>query len=39
MLAVVAGRLGEAMVEEAEPAAGDVRHQAVEDTAVLLHRR
>ena len=35
MLAVVAVRLGEAMVEEAQPAAGDVRHQAVEDDAAL----
>ena len=36
VLAVVPRRLGEAMVEEAEPAAGDVRDQAVEDDAALL---
>ena len=39
VLAVVPRRLGEAVVEEAEPAAGDVRDQAVEDLAVLSRRR
>ena len=39
VLAVVPGRLGEAVVEEAEAAAGDVRHQAVEDHAVLSRPR
>src|SRR5262249_6873691 len=34
MLSVVPGRLGEAMVEEAEPTARDVRDDAVEDRAI-----
>jgi hypothetical protein len=36
VLAVVARRLGEAVVEEAEAAARDVRDQAVKDFAVRL---
>src|SRR5262249_13598932 len=36
VLAVVTRRLGEAVVEEAEPATGDVRHQAVEYFAASL---
>src|SRR5262245_39792016 len=36
MLAIVPGRLREAMVEEAEPAAGDVRDDAVETLLAAL---
>src|SRR5262245_58462798 len=36
MLRVVPGRLGEAMVEEAEPTARDVRDDAIEDRAICF---
>lgn len=36
VLGVVPRRLGEAVVEVAEAAAGDMRHHAIEDHAVLL---
>src|SRR5258708_29969653 len=38
VLLVESGRLGKAVVEEAEAAAGDVGHEAVEDLAILFVR-